>query len=119
MSSTDSRPLGIYLLIAWMTINVLLFLILIPGDAADVNNYIEVILWTTAIASLLTMHKAGAAYTISVLCITLSTSMGIILLAYYEGMLTEPVGYINVLRIIVNIAAVVYLFKLVFANKFR
>jgi hypothetical protein len=120
MSNLDSnKSIGIYLIIIWAVINLLMMLLLIPGDAEDINNYLEVILWGLSIPALLVMRKTGAAFAIVTLCITLSTSMGILLLAYYEGMLAEAVGYVNALRIIINIIAIIYMFKLVFAGKFR
>jgi hypothetical protein len=109
---------SIYLIIAWMTINLIMMILLIPGDSADVNNYIELILWAAAIMGLWSMKKAGAATATTVLCITLSTSMGIVLLAYYSNLMLEPVAYINTLRIAINTAIIVYMFKNIFANKF-
>jgi hypothetical protein len=102
-----------------MTINVLLFLAMIPGDPQDLNNYIEVILWIPSIVGLLMMTKWGAALSVSVLSITLGTSMGNVLLAYYLAVLHEPFAPINALRIVINAAAIVYLFKKIFSNKFR
>ncbi len=102
-----------------MVLNIVLFLFMLPGDPNNINNYIEPILWVLAIGGLLSIRKAGAAFTVAVMCITLSTSMGIILLAYYAGAIGEPVTYVNALRIAVNTAIVVYLFKGIFAGKFK
>jgi len=113
------KSLTLYLLVFWMIINVLLFLAMIPGDPQDLNNYIEVILWIPSIVGLLMMKKWGAALTVAVLAITLGTSMGNVLLAYYLSVLHEPFAPINALRIVVNAAAIVYLFKNMFSNKFR
>jgi len=118
-SAKLEKPVGIYLISVWMVINVLIMALLIPGDSADLNNYIEVILWIVSIGGLLTMRKVGAALAIVVLCVTLSTSMGIFLLAYYNNLMTEPVAYINALRMILNALAIVYMFRGVFANKFK
>ena len=113
------RTATTYLIIAWMAINLLLMVLLIPGDSADLNNYIELILWSASIVGLWTMKKAGAALSTSVLCITLSTSMGIVLLAYYNNLMLEPVAYINALRIVINAAIIFYMFKNIFANKYK
>ena len=102
-----------------MIVNIVLFALLIPGDPTDLNNYIEVILWVVSIAALFTMRKAGAAFATVVLCMTLSTSMGIVLLAYYNNLVMEPVAYVNALRIAINALAVVYMFKNIFAGKFK
>ena len=102
-----------------MVINIIVFALLIPGDSTDLNNYIEPMLLGASIVGLLSMRKAGAAFATTTLCISLSTSMGILLLAYYENLMTQPVAYLNALRILLNAAAIVYMFKLIFANKFR
>ncbi len=119
LTLTTQRPAGIYLIIVWMIINIAVFALLIPGDSTDLNNYIEPILLSISIVGLLSMKKAGAAFATAVQSISLSTSMGILLLAYYQNLVTEPVAYLNILRIILNAISVVYLFKLIFANKFR
>ena len=110
---------GIYVVAVWMVINVLLLALLIPGDLPDLNNYIEVILFVAGIIGLLTMKKAGAAFATVVLTITLSTSMGIVLLSYYSNLTTEPVFYINALRIAINAALIVYMFKTIYAGKYN
>jgi hypothetical protein len=102
-----------------MVINTAIMLILIPGDPTDLNNYLEPILWVVSLIGLFTMTKAGAALATSVLCITLSTSVGIVFLAYYVNLMTEPVAYINVIRIAINAVAIVYMFKSIFAGKFK
>lgn len=117
-SAPAQRSLPIYLIVVWAILNIVLFLMMLPNDPTDINNYIEPILWFSSIVALLSMRKVGIAYTICVLCITLSTSMGIILLAYYAGVIGEAVTYVNALRIIINIAAIVYLFKGIFAGKY-
>ena len=58
------KPSGVYLLLAWMVLNVALILLLIPGDYQDPNNYIELMLWIPSIAGLLLMKKWGVALTI-------------------------------------------------------
>ena len=99
-----------------MIINIIVFLLLIPGDAEDLNNYLEPILLTISIAGLLSMKKAGAAFATAVLCITLGTSMFNVI---YYGAAVAAVGYLNGLRVVLNAAAAIYMFKLIFANKFR
>ncbi len=88
-NSKAERPVGIYLILAWMALNLLLFIIMIPGDSTDINNYIEVILWVASIGWLASMKKAGVAYTVVVLCITLGTSMFNVLLGYYTNTLGD------------------------------
>lgn len=115
----NEKPLAIFGVVIWMLINVLLFLAMIPEDPQDVNNYIEVILWIPCIMGLWIMKKWGAALSVTVLGITLGTSMGNVLLAYYNSAFNEAFAPINALRIVVNAVAIVYLFKKIFENKFR
>lgn len=112
-------PTGLYAVVAWMIVNIAVFLLLIPGDQQDLNNYIELILLAASVAGLFTMKKAGAALATAVSCIAIGNSTGNVLLAYYSNLMTEPVAYINALRIVLNVVAVVYLFRQLFAGKFR
>jgi hypothetical protein len=43
------KSTGVYALILWMALNVALFLLIIPGDFEDPNNYIELMLWIPSI----------------------------------------------------------------------
>jgi hypothetical protein len=128
MSQLTKRPSGIYIVVVWLVINIAVFALLIPGDTADLNNYIEPVLLAVSIVGLLLMKKVGAAFATATLCISLSTSMGIVLLNYYSLPTAETsevvntlltAAGINALRIALNVVAVVYLFKLIFANKFH
>ncbi len=108
---TPKRTLALYGIAAWMTINILLMATLtISGDAADLNNTIEIALWAISVGALLSMRKWGAAFAIFTLIYTLSTSMGIII--YYQIWLNAP-------RVIINAAAIIYLFRAVFKAKFK
>jgi hypothetical protein len=71
-------------------------------------------LWIPSIAGLWLMKKWGAALSIATLCVTLGTSMGIVI--YYPSF--EAYALVNSLRIVVNVVGVVCLFRLVFAGKF-
>lgn len=103
------RSISIYAIAAWMAINILLFIvILLSGDVEDLNNYIEIALWIAAIPSVLSMKKAGLAFATFVLIYTLSTSMGILI--YYQV-------WLNALRVIINAAATIYLFRLMLQSK--
>ncbi len=113
------RATGVYAVIAWMVVNVVLFALMIPGDAADVNNYVEVALWACSAAGLCLNRRWGAALAITVLGVTLGTSMGNVLLAYYTGTLQLLFAPVNALRIVVNAVAIVYLFRCVFRGEFR
>jgi hypothetical protein len=100
----------IYALSVWAVINILLMaLLVLSGDWEDLNNYIEIALWTLTIPALLSGNKWGAAFAIAVLMYTLSTSVGILI--YYQV-------WLNAVRLI-NIPAAVILFKMLFNGKFR
>jgi len=115
----QKRPTGIYLALVWMVLNLVLFILMIPGDSTDINNYIEIILWITSIGWLATMKKAGAAFATTVLGITLGTSIGNVLLSYYYNVMNEPVAYINALRIVINAIIIVYMYRRIFSGNFK
>jgi len=102
-----------------MILNVILFAMMIPSDAADLNNYIEVVLWVCSIAGLLLGKRWGGALAITVLGVTLGTSMGNVLMAYYTGTLGLLFAPVNALRIVANAVAIAYLFRCVFRGDFR
>jgi hypothetical protein len=107
---TKRSPI-IYATVAWMAINIVLMATLIlNGDQADLNNWIEIGLWAISIPSVLSMKKGGAAFVIFTLIYTLSTSMGILI--YYQV-------WINAVRVIINAAVIIYLFHALFADKFK
>jgi hypothetical protein len=110
MEDTKRTPI-IYAIVFWMVINIFLMITLIAGgDLADLNNWIEIALWSISIAGLLSMKKWGIAFAIFTLIYTLSTSVGIII--YYQI-------WVNAIRVIINAVAIVYLFQKVFAGKFE
>jgi hypothetical protein len=109
MQSAKRTPIIIALTI-WSIINIaLMALLILSGDVQDINNYIEVALWTLTIPALLSGRKWGAAFAIAVLMYTLSTSVGILI--YYQV-------WLNAVRLI-NIPAAILLFKALFDGKFR
>ncbi len=114
-----SRAWGVYAVLAWMILNVILFAMMIPSDVADLNNYVEVVLWVCSIAGLLLGKRWGGALAITVLGVTLGTSMGNVLMAYYTGTLGLLFAPVNALRIVVNAVAIVYLFRCVFRGDSR
>jgi hypothetical protein len=91
-----------------MAINIVLMaLLILGGDGADLNNWIELALWITAIPAVLSAKKWGFAFAIVVLAYTLSTSVGILI--YYQI-------WLNALRLI-NIPIIIYLFRSLIQNK--
>jgi len=109
--ANTERPITTYLIVIWMVVNILLMAALIAsGDEEDLNNWIEIALWTFSIVGLLSMKKWGAAFAIFTLCYTLSTSMGIVI--YYQI-------WLNAVRVIINAVVIVYLFRSIFAKLFK
>jgi len=109
MFKNKSKPTSVtYLIVFWMLINIVLMLLMLPEDYMDLNNWIELGLWTLSIAGVLSKRKWGYAFAIFTLSYTLSTSVGIII--YYQI-------WLNGIRVIINIPIIAYLFKLVFGEK--
>jgi hypothetical protein len=112
-SAHQKRPIAIYLILAWMSVNGV-FMVLeltVFGDATDLNNSLELILWVVSIAGLASTRKWGVALPAFTLTYTLSTSMNNII--YYS------LWTINGPRVVINAIAIVYLFKSIFAGKFK
>jgi len=97
-----------YLIAIWMIINIALMLMLLPADYMDLNNWIELALWIPSLIGLFVMKKWGIALALFTLIYTLSTSVSI--LVYYQV-------WLNALRVIVNLAFIIYLFKRILSNK--
>ena len=114
-TSAKRSPI-IYAIAVWMIVNIFLMVtLIIGGDAADINNWLETALWIISIPALLSLRKWGFAFTIFTLIYTLSTSVGILI--YY--LIAVPSVWPNILRVAINIAAIVYLFRLVFRGRFK
>ena len=106
----SSRDLIVNVILIWMAVNVLLFLLLLPSDYMDLNNWIEISLWITSIGGLFSVKKWGAALATFTLCYTLSTSVGILI--YYQI-------WLNAVRVIVNLVIIIYMFRSIFDGKFK
>jgi hypothetical protein len=81
---------------------------LLSGDTADLNNYVEIVLWVGSIAGVLASRKWGVAFAIFTLSYTMSTSVGNVI---YYGI------WINVIRVIINIPTILYLFRIFLESK--
>jgi hypothetical protein len=81
---------------------------LLSGDTADLNNYVEIVLWVGSIAGVLASRKWGVAFAIFTLSYTMSTSVGNVM---YYGI------WINVIRVIINIPTILYLFRILLESK--
>ena len=110
MTQTTKRPAVMFAIAFWMAINIFLMITLIAsGDWQDLNNWIEIALWAISIPAVLSMKKWGVAFAIFTLIYTLSTSMGILI--YYQV-------WINALRVIINAAIIIYLFRRIFQEAY-
>jgi len=83
-------------------------LLLVGGDTADFNNYLEIALWVGSIVGVLSFRKWGFAFAIFTLSYTLSTSVGIVI---YYGI------WVNAIRVALNIPIIIYLFRELFEGK--
>jgi hypothetical protein len=103
-----------YLTVAWMVINAVFFALEVTvfNDSADLNNSISLVLWIVSIAGLLSMRKIGAAITLFTL--TYAFSFNIFNCIYYPEVIV-----LNGASAIINAAAITYMFKSIFQNKYR
>lgn len=116
--SRSKKPLGIYPMMLWMAINVIMLTYMTLSHPDQPNSLAELVLWIPSMAGLWLMKKWGAALSAAVLGITVGISLGNLLLAYYSSASQLPFVPVNALRIILNVVAFVYLFTCIFANKF-
>jgi hypothetical protein len=109
----DKRTLGIYAVLAWMIFNVIFYSLelTILNDSADLNNSIMLVLWIISIIGILSMRKLGA--TLATSTLIYAASFNTFNVIYYQLYL------VNGTSAIINIIAAGYLFKIIFANKFR
>jgi hypothetical protein len=111
MNKNQKRPQITYMIVAWMAINIALMVLMVLGpDKVDLNNWLEIALWVSSIAGLISWRKWGIAFALFVLIYTFSTSMGILI--YYQI-------WLNSARVIVNGAVIIYLFKIIFEGKYK
>ena len=104
---TQRTPV-IYAIAAWMMLSIIIVtLSLLSGDTADLNNWIEIALWITSIAGVLSLRKWGFAFAIFTLSYTLRTSRGNVI---YYGI------WINAIRVIINIPIIIHLFRRIFSK---
>ncbi len=109
----NKRPLGIYAVLAWMIFNAIFYALelTIFNDAADLNNSIMLVLWVLSITGLISMRKIGAAIATSTLIYALAFNTFNVI--YYS------VYLLNGASLIINIIAAIYMFRIIFANKFK
>jgi hypothetical protein len=59
-SSRNPKPPVIYAIVAWMILSIIIVtLSLLSGDTADLNSWIEIAIWITSIAGVLSSRKWG------------------------------------------------------------
>jgi hypothetical protein len=115
VSHKSAKPsIVVYGIVIWIILNILLMAsILLSGDWQDPNNYIEIALWVISIPALVSLRKWGVAFAIFTFAYTLSTSMGILI--YYLAV--DFSVWPNIIRVIINIPIIIYLFKMLFEGK--
>jgi hypothetical protein len=112
-----NRSITIYLVMLWMAINAFL---MIPeiGVFNDYTYLIELIMWLASLIGLWLMTKWGAALTIAILCISLGTSTSTVFVALYYSSLLHWLSVVNLIRVVLNVIGIVYMFNSVCGKKF-
>ena len=82
------------------------------NDAADLNNSILLILWACSTVGLYLLRKWGAA--LATFTVIYAFSFNAFNVIYFP-----PARLLNGVSAIINAVAVVYIFKNIFANRFR
>lgn len=115
MQTTKRSPI-LYAITAWMAVNiVLMVLILLGGDTGDYVNWIELVLWVASIPAILSLKRVGLALATFTFVYTLSTSVEIVV----HFILIDPNVWPNIIRIVINIPIIIYLFKALIDGKFK
>jgi hypothetical protein len=117
-SAVAKKPFGVRLIIVWVAVNIAMMTYMILTHQ-ELNSLIEILLWIPSAAGLWLMKKWGAALTITTLGITLGISLSELLLTYHSTAPVLTFVPINVLRVTLNAASIVYLFKAIFAGNFE
>jgi hypothetical protein len=113
MERSGKSP-AIYVILAWIIINTI-FMVLeltVFNDAADLNNSILLILWVSSIVGLLLMRKWGTALVTFALSYTFSFNA-------FNVIYFPNTSLLNGISAIVNAFAIGYMFKSIFANKYK
>ena len=110
----SARSPAVAAIVAWMIINAVFFALELTvfNDAADLNNSITLVLMVLSVVGLLSMRKLGAAF--ATFALTYTFSFNTFNVIYYP-----QVFVLNGTSAIINGIAVVYLYRSIFANKFR
>ena len=109
----NKRPVGIYAVLAWMIFNAVFYALelTIFNDAADLNNSIMLVLRVFSVIGLISVRKIGAALATSTLIYALAFNTFNVI--YYS------IYLLNGTSAIINLIAAIYMFRIIFANKFR
>ncbi len=110
---TGNRKFGIYAVVAWMVFNAIFYALELTvfNDSADLNNSIMLVLWILSIIGLLSMRKIGAALTVFTLIYAFAFNTFNVI--YYQ------IYLFNGTSAILNLIAVIFMFKIMFENRFR
>jgi hypothetical protein len=114
MKQAAKRTLAIFAIAAWTIINVI-FMILeltIFNDAADTNNSILLVLWSTSLVALLSMRKWGAAFVTFVLIYAFSFNA-------FNTIYFPETSLLNAISAIINAIAIAYMFRSILAGTFN
>ncbi len=115
MEKKSGRSPATYAILAWFIVNIIFMILEVTtfGDAADLNDWIILVLSAVSFAGLFTMKKLGAAAaTFSLIYMFSFNAFNVI---YFSPFATT----LNGTSAIINAIATVYMFKSIFAGRFR
>ncbi len=115
MENKPSRSPAIYAILVWMAVNVVFMILEVTafGVAADLNDWIIMVLMTLSFVGLFIMRKLGVAF--AVFSLTYAFSFNAFNVIYFYPFST----LLNGSSAVINAIAIVYVFKSIFGNRFR
>ncbi len=115
MENKPRRSPAIYAILVWMAFNVVFMILEVTafGDAADLNDWIIMILMAVSIVGLFGMKRFGAAF--AAFSLTYAFSFNAFNVIYFYPFSTV----LNGSSAVINAVAIVYVFKSILGNRFR
>jgi hypothetical protein len=103
-----------YAIVFWMIVNAVFMTleVTIFNDATDLNNSILLVLWILSIIGLLSMKKVGGALALFTLIYAFSFNA-------FNVIYFSEARVLNGASIIINAAAIVYMFTSIFQNRYK
>ena len=108
------KPSATFAVAAWMLANTVFMALELAvfNDATDLNNSILLILWMTSIIGMISMRKIGAT-------ITLFTLIYVFSFNAFNAIYYSEVIVLNGASVTINAVVTVYMFSIIFQDKFK